>query len=575
MNICKLWLNQVMMSPERIALVDNQNKYTYNNINIWSDYISSQLIKKCECSGKVIGLFFSNSIEYIVAALAVLKVGAAFVPLDIMWPLERIQYVVEDCHAVGVINGDKYYSEKKDIFLLDMMPFSSIDASSPFINTDIAENCLAYILYTSGTTGTPKGVMIEHRSVVNMIRDFNEHYCINENRNAIQLSPISFDVSINEIFATLLNGGTLFVPDKTLKTHRKAFYDYMVFNAINILQCTPSLLNELVVKNYHIPSLKVVISGGEPLSESTKTGLLQKGYRVYNHYGPTECTVYSTRQECSDYAPVTIGTSISNVHCYIIDSEENIITQKNVKGELCISGVNVARGYCGDEELTNRKFGKLKNERLYRTGDIVSWNESEELEFWGRVDNQVKIRGNRVEIGEIEKNVLACCQVSQCCVIYSNDKCYDELVLFYTSKNDITELQIKDELGLRIPKYMIPNRIIRMETMPYTEHGKVDRKALLANMKERSVSFMQETELDDMQLFCEISSLINKALENDIIIAPNSKLCDIGLNSLNYISLIVELEDKYGIFFDYDELTSQRIDTVFDLQRMVDEKIHQ
>lgn len=118
MNICKLWLNQVMMSPERIALVDNQNKYTYNNINIWSDYISSQLIKKCECSGKVIGLFFSNSIEYIVAALAVLKVGAAFVPLDIMWPLERIQYVVEDCHAVGVINGDKYYSEKKIFFFL-------------------------------------------------------------------------------------------------------------------------------------------------------------------------------------------------------------------------------------------------------------------------------------------------------------------------------------------------------------------------------------------------------------------------------------------------------------------------
>lgn len=572
MTICEAWAIQVSKNFNKTAIVCNNKQYTYNEIDCLSNSIAQELINNNVKPENIIGLFFSNSVEYVISVIATLKAGAAFLPLDTDIPQNRLELIIKDCGVIGIIHSDKKICYK-NLFCIDVSKkINPIDTlmTKPRITPDN----LAYIMYTSGTTGRPKGVMVEHKNVMNMSYDFNKAYSILKHPNAIQLSNISFDVSINEIFGTLLNGGVLYIPDKKLKYSPTLFHKYMINNHINILQATPSLLALLFDSSApQIPSLKIVISGGEPINESLKNLLLRQNYRVFNHYGPTECTVYSTRVELkkSDIS-ISIGKSISNVDCFIIDEYGNRITELNKKGQLCISGECVSRGYYNDILLTRDKFIQLvTGDRMYKTGDIVSLNINNEFVFWGRKDNQIKINGVRVDLEEIE-NCMSNELSIICKALYIKSDGYgSKLILFHNSKT-VDNYKINNVLKNNFT-HIVFDQILFINRFPYTVSGKIDKNELLRLAANPENNILNTN--TNKTILSKIKKIINNSISTHLYdLDYQTEFKEIGLNSLSYIELIVDLEKEYNIVFDIEELTFDNITTIEALISIVNQKLN-
>jgi amino acid adenylation domain-containing protein len=266
---------------------------------------------------------------------------------------------------------------------------------------------LAYIIYTSGTTGNPKGVMVEHRSVVNVVTWFGRQYGVCSGFRMLQMSDYTFDASVEQIFGTLLHGAELHIINRNLLLDTAALRKYIEEKRINLVNSVPMLLRELLCYGEKLESLGIVISGAEKLEDNVKDRILEKGYLLYNHYGPTETTIEVLTSKCTEQG-VILGCPISYTGCYILDKYGNILPE-GVAGELYISGVGVARGYLNRPALTAERFidnPYLPGERIYRTGDLVRWLPGGNIAFLGRIDNQVKIRGYRIEPGEIENRLL-------------------------------------------------------------------------------------------------------------------------------------------------------------------------
>ena len=350
----------------------------------------------------------------------------------------------------------------------------------------IVNSSLVYIIYTSGSTGQPKGVMIEHRNVVNFITYQIDLFEVTPADNIVQFSTYTFDASISDIFMGILTGATLFVIDPQ-KMSFDVFLDYIKNNEISMLDLPPKFLNALDGKDFG--NLKILILGGEAPDAQVLRKYTKK-YRCFNTYGPTEATVGVTIFEIpTDWSAsfIPIGSPFSNVEIHILDGQFHQCPI-GIAGELCISGAGLARGYLNNPTLTAEKFiplpitiGKKKGERLYKTGDLARWLPDGNIEFLGRLDHQLKIRGYRVEAGEIEQALLAH-EVIQSAVIIGHDfKQGKELVAYLVPKtgqsvSNITTL--RTFLGASLPDYMIPSYFVVLETLPLTSSGKINRKAL-------------------------------------------------------------------------------------------------
>ncbi|MDQ1354372.1 MAG: hypothetical protein QG657_4681, partial [Acidobacteriota bacterium] len=376
----------------------------------------------------------------------------------------------------AVMSRRKY---RDDARVVETFPMENLPVHVP-------PHSLAYVLYTSGTTGGPKGVMVEHRGVVNLAHWFGRTYGLQAEVNLLQLTAYSFDPSVEDIFSTLLHGASLYVASQELLADMEKLRGFIRMHCIHIIDFIPALLEELLCGGEKLDSLRVVISGGEKLEDSLKDRLLALGYRLYNHYGPTEVTVDALVSRCSR-DKVMLGTPIANTRCFILDRDNNPAVA-GAAGELCIAGVGLARGYLDSPELTAEKFIKNRSYRsyktyiIYKTGDLARLLSSGSIEFLGRIDQQVKIRGYRIELEEIRRRLIEHPNVKNAAVIdrqADNREYYLCAYMALLSKEPGVD-EIKQYLSACLPSYMVPTRFVEVESIPLTPGGKIDRKALLS-----------------------------------------------------------------------------------------------
>ncbi len=345
----------------------------------------------------------------------------------------------------------------------------------------------AYIIFTSGSTGTPKGVITEHRNAVNVLEWFGRTYDVNADTRVGQMTNTTFDPSVEQIFGALLRGGSIYLSPAQVNADREAFVKFIHENRINMLNYVPGMLKELLGYDEKLKHLDTVISGGEKLDNPVKQMLMEKGYKLYNHYGPTEITIDALRKECLASEPVTLGKPVDNTRCYIADKYLKPVPV-GVVGELLIAGGGVARGYLNRPQLTHERFVTLQMgdnpERLYRTGDLAKLLPNGDICFMGRRDHQVKVRGYRIELGEIESRLRGHSAIRDAVVTARQSEEGGNYLCAYLvpeesdSDQPITTTLLREDLALDLPDYMIPAFFVMLEKLPLNVNGKVDYAAL-------------------------------------------------------------------------------------------------
>lgn len=492
-TIHKLFEDQVKKSPNNIAVTDKNSSLTYTELNERSNQLAHYLISKGILIEDLVAISVERSLEMLIAVLAVLKVGGAYVPIDPSHPHDRINYTLQDSNPKMILTqsslGNKVSGNTDDIVNIDLLDLSTFEKINP--NIDAKSDNLAYVMYTSGTTGQPKGVMIEHKSVLNHLQWMEEEFPIDKNDNVLQKTPLGFDVSVWEFFAPILYGAQLHIVLKDGHKDIEYLIDTIIKYNITIIQIVPSVLSICcsMEKFRDCSSLRSIFCGGEPLSlpllKTIKTTL--PSTKLYNMYGPTETCIDASFFDCSDYAldiAPPIGKPIGNVKLYILDKDNNLI-QKGMAGELYIAGDGLARGYLNQDQLTKEKFIKnpfSDNIKMYKTGDLVKYLDDGNIEYLGRIDNQVKIRGLRVELGEIEKQLSNLTSIKESTVITVDEKNQEKSIVAFITIQDnavLNTIEIKERLKKYLPDYMIPKAIIKLDSMPLTLNGKVNKQVLL------------------------------------------------------------------------------------------------
>ena len=500
-TIHHLFEEQVERTPDSIAVVYENRKLTYRELNERANQLANYIIQNYAIGpDALIALCLDRSEYMLIAILGVLKSGAAYVPMDPSYPDERIKYILEDTNSLLVLtnkvhnerleriintdlrvlidtkndlNNDLYKEINHQTHVLaidhellkDQLSLQLI--SNPKTNTKSTN--LAYIIYTSGTTGNPKGVMIEHKGVVNLQHALTGRYEFTNSsqENLLQLSNYIFDASIEQIVVTLLNGHTLVGITSSILFNTENFSYYLNANKISQIDGTPTLINQYNLNKTRC--LKRIVYGGEVLDIQSKIKIFKnKQYKIVNTYGPTETTITSTINIIKDYNNISIGTPISNTKVYVLSNDLTALPIGAI-GELYIGGIGVGRGYLNRADLTAEKFianpfqseeerKKGKNSRLYKTGDLVRWLSDGNLEYIGRNDFQVKIRGYRIELGEIENCLSEYEGINQSVVLDRVHKGTDNkyLVGYYVSDSKLEEESILEYLGSKLPEYMVP-----------------------------------------------------------------------------------------------------------------------
>lgn len=503
-NIClpALFEEQAASTPDAIAVSDQQVELTYAELNDKANRIAFYLRDQGVRPDSLVGVSTTRSVDSVVAIMAVLKAGAGYVPLDPDYPQERLEFILADTgieHLLTqshVVENVPVSSQTVLLFDKDEDKLAGYsDKNPPHVS---GPDHIAYIIYTSGSTGKPKGVMISHRSAYNLLVGLQQNIYANLENHQLKASlnaPLLFDASVQQL-VTLLRGNHLCIIPADVRTDGDALLAYVQEKKIDVLDCVPSqlklLMNAGLFENAGW-SPKAILPGGEAIDEQTWATLQNCGSQIYNMYGPTECTVDATTCYVNKGpAQPTIGRPLSNAKIYILDTERQPVPI-GVTGEICISGEGLARGYWNRPDLTAEKFipnpFSDKGERLYRTGDLGRFKADGHIEFLGRLDHQVKLRGYRMELGEIEANLQDHETIKEAIVVVREDEPGDKrLVSYFTTRNEEkpTAVELRDFLLPRLPDYMIPSYFVALDKFPLTPNGKIDRKALPKPTIERS-----------------------------------------------------------------------------------------
>ncbi|URC11725.1 amino acid adenylation domain-containing protein [Flavobacterium sp. B183] len=468
-TIIDLFVEQVKQTPNAIAIVYKDVELTYKELDKHSNQLAHYLLSNNSIiADSLIGVVLERSEWLIISFLAILKTGAAYVPIDSNFPEDRKEYIKKDSNCSVVI----------DDLVLETFKKNCSDYSDDFPEINTSPDNLAYIIYTSGSTGKPKGVMIEHRNIVNTILSQISAFSISNKDSCLQFASISFDASIWEIGISLLSGSRLCIIKEEAKSDVTFFRNFIANNAITFATLPPAFLQLLAVDD--IKSIKTLVTAGEsiPLEVAKR---FSEHYNYINAYGPTEASICSTTFQGGIKNRVSIGKPIDNTQVYVMNEEHNLLPV-GVVGELCVGGAGVARGYLNLEQLTKEKFINnpfIEGERIYKTGDLARWLPDGNLEFIGRKDDQVKIRGYRIELGEIENVLSSLSGVVQCCVLAKEDlNNTKRLVGYVVPEGDFDKEIVQNQLKLSLPEYMVPQLWVTLEVMPLTTNGKLDKKAL-------------------------------------------------------------------------------------------------
>ncbi len=484
-TIIDLFREQAEETPDHTALVYDNMSFSYEELDKRSNALARELYQNGFRKNETAGILAAHSPEFIISVLAVLKAGGAYLPLDAELPLERVSFMLEETQAKMLIvqkgleqnaafSGTCLTSDAQTLMEENHIP----------INIGSSPDELAYIMYTSGSTGRPKGVMITNRNVVSLVSNSNYTSASVDDR-FILTGSISFDAVTFEMFGALLNGASLHIIDKSTMLSPDRFGTYLLENDITVLFLTTALFNQLAQAQADMfRGLHTLYVGGEALSPALMNAVRHAcpDLALHNIYGPTENTTFSTFFEVKrDYAgPIPIGKPISNSTAFILDAKGHLLPI-GVPGELCVGGDGVAKGYLNRDDLTKAVFSPhpfLSGERIYRTGDLARWLPDGNLEYISRIDRQIKIRGKRIEPAEIEARLLEMEGVQEAAVTLREKDGEAQLYTHYVGDDKRTETDIRADLARVLPDYMIPQHWVRVERMPLTGNGKIDRSAL-------------------------------------------------------------------------------------------------
>ncbi|RZV62890.1 lichenysin non-ribosomal peptide synthetase LicA [Bacillus paralicheniformis] len=478
-TVHELFEAQVLRTPDRGAAVYNGVKWTYKELNARANRLARLLIEKGARPEQRIGIMVKPSLEMAAGVLAILKAGAAYVPIDPSYPAERIGYVLKDSGAELLLTQTNLAAPEEfsgETLLLDSMLSEEItkdDEVNPQAGTQ-SDN-LAYLIYTSGTTGQPKGVMVEHRSLVNLCYWHNDAFKVTEQDKSAKYAGFGFDASVWEMFPYWIAGAELHIIDESIRMDITRLNQYFEENKITITFLPTQLCEQFMELDNQ--SLRVLLTGGDKLKRIAK-----RSYTLVNNYGPTENTVVATSTAIDpDKGMLSIGKPIANTRAYVL-GQNNEVQPVGVAGELCIAGRGLARGYLNKPEETAKRFTEdpfVPGERMYRTGDAVRWLEDGRLEYIGRIDQQVKIRGFRIELSEIEVQLARLSEVQEAVVTDIEDACGNKALCGYVVANEQLDTEsLARKLAQTLPDYMVPSFWVQLKELPVTANGKVDRRAL-------------------------------------------------------------------------------------------------
>lgn len=548
-NICDLIKKASEKNPYKIAVKYYDKILTYQELQRITGKIASNLLHLTKGKKSNIALYLNRSENLILGILGVLKSGSCFIPLDPDYPKDRINYILD------IAKPELIITDSNDISGIRINELTEGNITDlPLINP----SDLAYIIFTSGSTGKPKGVKITHNSLANLIQSIIETAGINDSVNLLNVTTYSFDISNLEFFVPLATGGTLVIAGK------EEIYDGFLLSekikneSINLFQATPSTYKILNETRWKGSKELILFCGGEAIPKKLAKELIDKCSNLYNVYGPTETTIWSslkkvTDEDINEQAPeyISIGKPLHNNEFYIVDENLNLLPA-GIPGQLLIGGDGVAEGYFGDEKLTNDKFIYKnifgENQRFFATGDIVTLDFKGNFHFKERKDTQIKIRGFRIDLSEIEETISKIKGVKEYAVKSSQDDGQEVFIAAYIvmDKNfKISESEIKTFISKFLPSYMIPSYVVFLEKMPLTPNNKIDRKNLPKPSKDLITNsvYVKPAVTKTEKIIMEIW---NKVLKRNIA-GVNQDFFESGGNSILAMKMISEIETHTGV----------------------------
>lgn len=521
----ELFEEQVNANHERTAVEFEGKTISYRELSELSNALANNFIQSGVKRDEVIGLYMYPSLETIITIMGILKSGAAYLPLDPTYPEKRIEYMLNDSNVKIVCTQNelenKLLLKQVKVIPIELNALKNLASDFSKPNIKILPENLAYVIYTSGSTGQPKGVMLTHKGVINHLFDFDRRKSIRNGICSLWTSS-NFDVSVYEIFYPLIYGNELHIVPHEIRPLNNELFNWLYEHKVNSGYLPPFMLdeyNEWLVDNHDKCYMQKLLVGVEPIKQKTLSGIYDKipEVLILNGYGPTETTVCSTIYEVKekifsdDITP--IGKAMSNTRVFILDEYMNL-SPIGVPGEIYIESIGEARGYLNKPSLTAEKFvpnpfGKKGGDRLYRTGDLAFYQPDGTVKFIGRIDNQIKFKGFRIELGEIEENIKNHHSVSDAAVVIREDQPGIKKLVGYFTLNDGEETdgtELRNYLNEILPEYMIPSLFVKLDKMPKTPNGKIDRKNLPVPTEDDLVlsSEFIEAESDTEKILLEI-----------------------------------------------------------------------
>lgn len=560
-----LFEQQAAKTPDAIALISTETQYSYQELNKKANQLAHYLQEQGIGPDDLIAIFMTRSIEMIIAIYGIIKAGAAYVPLEPELPDQRLTFILSDTKAKFILTQETLQNRLATDSTTDNTTALCLDTewhkldNSPQTNpaSNVTSDNLAYIIYTSGSTGTPKGVMIEHRAIYNRLQWMQDTFQLQPNDRILQKTPFSFDVSVWEFFWPLFTGATLVVAPANAHKDPIKLCDIIQSHGITTIHFVPSMLRLFLDTGNAgtCTSLRQVICSGEALSPELQNSFFQQlTCGLHNLYGPTEAAVDVSYWQCTNQKntkKVPIGFPIANTQLYILDDHLKPVAQGTI-GELYIGGVQVARGYLHRPELNAKSFlpdpfSKNTSARLYKTGDLARYLPDGSIDYLGRVDFQVKLHGNRIELDEIAAALGQHPQIKETVVtLYTTPRGQQQLVAYLLSKEtDKSKLQLRRHLANFLPDYMIPSQFILLPEFPLTSNGKINRKMLPDPELHRAVPTTTKMAFPG-DLSSQIVAIWQKILERAEI-SMHDNFFDVGGNSLLATQLSLDLGRDLGV----------------------------
>jgi amino acid adenylation domain-containing protein len=543
--------------PEAIAIRDGSRLMTYRELDVCSNRVANNLIHGALNLEEAVVILEPASCEFLAGVLGVLKAGGTYFPMDMETPAKRLEFLLTDSKSRFVLSNEAGRNRLQDwpgkVFDLAQMIRPSEAAADNNPGTSSDPNRTAYLLYTSGSTGQPKGVQIEHHSLTNFVRHYHHRFKITPQDRSSMLAYISFDVSVSDIWPTLCAGGTVVVPPKGILGNPDGLIRWLQREEVTLSFVPTGLVEILFTRPWPKQmKLRYLITGGDRLRVRPPAGL---PFTIMNGYGPTESTVFATfsvvTPEDGRGTPPPIGRPLDNVKAYVLDEKLRQLPVGE-SGELYLGGVQLARGYLNRPELTRERFipdpfADKPEARMYRTGDWARWLTDGELDFLGRKDDQIQIRGHRVELGEIEAQLFAHDAVQQvCCVPQMIDDMPTGVIAHVvpkTSGQDISEI-LRSHLEAQLPEYMMPSQFVIHERFPLTPQGKADRAAMMT-MRPKNVKPSEKSSMGG-GLEDALSSLWYSLLPAAADSPKDATFAGLGGDSLLAIKLVLGVEEITG-----------------------------